>query len=147
MRVNTHRKQAPRRKSFGNTLIGLFAGLVVGVLLTSGVVYYIKTKNESPPFSEQFKAAKQPEAKSGNEKETLLADALYLQTGSFQNAGDADSQKARLAMLGAEALIQQVMLQDKVWYRVRLGPFRKMDEVNNMRAELARQGIEANVVK
>ena len=207
MRVNTHRKQAPRRKSFGNTLIGLFVGLVVGVLLTSGVVYYIKTKNESPPFSEQFKAAKQqpptatvapvsvpsttpmalpgkpgdpipqpaddkprfdfykilpgnaeeghdaktaakqPEAKSGNEKETLLADALYLQTGSFQNAGDADSQKARLAMLGAEALIQQVMLQDKVWYRVRLGPFRKMDEVNNMRAELARQGIEANVVK
>lgn len=50
-------------------------------------------------------------------------------------------------MLSAEALIQQVMLQDKVWYRVRLSPFRKMDEVNNMRAELARQGIEANVVK
>ena len=205
MRVNTHRKQAPRRKSFGNTLIGLFAGLVIGVLAAAGVVWYVfktpaplsskyqatvnppattpaatpanttpapmalpgkpgdpipQPADDKPRFDfykilpgnaeeghDAKTAAKQPEAKSGNEKETLLADALYLQTGSFQNAGDADSQKARLAMLGAEALIQQVMLQDKVWYRVRLGPFRKMDEVNNMRAELARQGIEANVVK
>ena len=200
MRVNTHRKQAPRRRSFGNTLIGLFVGLVIGVLAAAGVVWYVfktpaplsskyqatvnapatpagtapapmalpgkpgdpipQPADDKPRFDfykilpgnaeeghDAKTAAKQPEAKSGNEKETLLADALYLQTGSFQNAGDADSQKARLAMLGAEALIQQVMLQDKVWYRVRLGPFRKMDEVSNMRAVLAGQGIEANVVK
>jgi cell division protein FtsN len=70
-----------------------------------------------------------------------------LQTGSFQSAGDADNQKARLALMGAEASVQQVMLQDKVWYRVRLGPFNKMDEVSGMRSELAKQGIEANVVK
>ncbi len=50
-------------------------------------------------------------------------------------------------MLGAEARIQQVMLQDKVWYRVRIGPYHKMDEVNHLRADLARQGIDANVVK
>ena len=200
MRVNTHRKQAPRRRSFGNTLIGLFVGLVIGVLAAAGVVWYVfktpaplsskyqatvnapatpagtapapmalpgkpgdpipQPADDKPRFDfykilpgnaeeghDAKTAAKQPEAKSGNEKETLLADALYLQTGSFQNAGDADSQKARLAMLGAEASIQQVMLQDKVWYRVRLGPFRKMDEVSNMRAVLAGQGIEANVVK
>ena len=45
------------------------------------------------------------------------------------------------------AEVQQVMLQDKVWYRVRLGPFKKMDEVNNVRSELAKQGVDANVVK
>ena len=50
-------------------------------------------------------------------------------------------------MIGAEARIQQVMLQDKVWYRVRLGPYQRMDDVNVLRAELARQGIEAKVVK
>ena len=60
---------------------------------------------------------------------------------------DADNQKAKLAMQGVEAAVQQVMLQDKVWYRVRLGPFRKIEQVNAMRAELARQGIPANVVK
>ena len=95
-----------------------------------------------------------PEPKPAEQKadakgksENVLSEPLYLQTGSFQNAADADNQKAKLAMLGAEAGVQQVMLQDKVWYRVRLGPFKKMDEVNSMRAELARAGIEANVVK
>jgi len=39
------------------------------------------------------------------------------------------------------------MLQDKVWYRVRLGPYHKMEEVNHLRADLAKQGIDANVVK
>ena len=72
---------------------------------------------------------------------------MYLQTGSFQNAADADNQKAKLALMGAEASVQQVMLQDKVWYRVRLGPFKKQDEVNSMRSELSSQGIEANIVK
>ena len=72
---------------------------------------------------------------------------LFLQAGSFSTPEDADNQKAKLAMMGAEATIHQVMLQDKVWYRVRLGPFRKVEDVNAMRAELARQGIDANVVK
>jgi cell division protein FtsN len=74
-------------------------------------------------------------------------EAIYLQAGSFQTVGDADNQKAKLALLGMEAAIQQVMVQDKVWYRVRLGPYAKIDEVNKVRAELARQGIEAAVVK
>jgi cell division protein FtsN len=74
-------------------------------------------------------------------------EALFLQAGSFTNAGDADNQKARLAMMGIEAAVQQVMLQDRVWYRVRLGPFRKIEEVNALRAELTRQGVEANIVK
>ena len=101
-----------------------------------------------PGTAEEAKTAEKPtETKSGNEKEATLAEALYLQTGSFQNAGDADGQKARLAMMGVEASVQQVMLHDKVWYRVRLGPFRKMDEVSNMRVVLAGQGIEANIVK
>ena len=203
MRISPRSKQTPKRKSFGNTLIGLFVGLVIGVLAAAGVVWYVfKTpaplsskyqatvNTPAPPASptgttpapmalpgkpgdpipqpaedkprfdfykilpgtaeegRESKAASKPaEEKSANGKEALLAEALYLQTGSFQNAGDADNQKARLAMMGAEASIQQVMLQDKVWYRVRLGPFRKMDEVNGMRSELARQGIEANVVK
>ena len=70
-----------------------------------------------------------------------------MQTGSFQNAADADNQKAKLAMMGVEASVQQVMLQDRVWYRVRLGPFRKVEELNAMRADLSRQGIDANIVK
>ena len=208
MKAQNRNKHSSARRSGGNTLLGLFVGLVIGVLAAAAVVWYIF--RTPAPFSSKFqsapssatqpvtngngaaststvpvpmalpgkpgdpipqnsdkprfdfykilpgkadadpdtKADKKPaDNKSRNEKEGSLAEPLYLQTGSFQNAGDADNQKARLAMMGAEATIHQVMLQDKVWYRVRLGPFRKMDEVNSMRSDLAKQGIEANVVK
>lgn len=202
------RSNTSRRKSGGGTLIGLFVGLVIGVLVAAGVVWYIhktpvpfsnKTPPSAPPAPQQQQQGTPPaplalpgkpgdpvpqssdkprfdfykilpgnseaipdpkpaEGKSGEPKqadgtkgkdgtEAALKEPVYLQTGSFQNASDADNQKAKLAMMGAEATIHQVMLQDKVWYRVRLGPFRKVEDVNTMRAELARQGIDANVVK
>ena len=205
------RSNTSRRKSGGGTLIGLFVGLVIGVLVAAGVVWYIhktpvpfsnKTPPSAPPAPQQQQqpgtpaaplalpgkpgdpvpqssdkprfdfykilpgnaeaipdpkadeanqtAQKQSDAEKEKEKqakEGALKDPVYLQTGSFQNAADADNQKAKLALMGAEASVQQVMLQDKVWYRVRLGPFKKQDEVNHMRAELSSQGIEANIVK
>ena len=206
---------APRRKSGGGTLVGLFLGLVIGVLCAAGVVWYIhrtpppfsnknqpspnvaqangengapapmalpgkpgdsvaqgsdkprfdfykilpgsadavpdpkaatpKTADAKPGELKPSDAAKAKDAKEA--KDNVLMEPVYLQTGSFQNASDADNQKAKLAMMGTEAAVQQVMLQDKVWYRVRLGPFKKMDDVNILRSELAKQGIDANVVK
>ncbi len=90
---------------------------------------------------------KPPDATPKVEKETTLKESVYLQTGSFQSAADADSEKARLTLLGTNASVQQIMLQDKVWYRVRLGPFKKTEDVNHTRAELAKQGIDAHIVK
>ncbi|MBK7953478.1 MAG: SPOR domain-containing protein [Candidatus Accumulibacter sp.] len=111
---------------------------------------------DSKPADSKAASSKTAEAKAADSKpaesakskaDNTLKDPIYLQAGSFQSASDADNQKARLALLGAEARIQQVMLQDKVWYRVRIGPYHKMDDVNHLRADLARQGIDANVVK
>ena len=198
------RSNTPRRKSGGGTLIGLFLGLVIGVLLAGGVVWYIHrtpapfstkaqppqqtTQNGTPqaplalpgkpgdpvpapsdkprfdfykilpgngeatpdakPAEKKSSEPKQADATKDKEaKDAALKESVYLQTGSFQSAADADNQKAKLAMMGTEAFVQQVMLQDKVWYRVRLGPFRKIEDVNAVRAELARQGIDANIVK
>lgn len=213
MKPRKSRSSSNRKKSGGGTLIGLFLGLVIGVVAAAGVVWYI---NKSPtPFADKGQrpptaipgtgadgtptpaplalpgkpgdpvqaptvaddgkprfdfykilpgntdaipdpaaadpnqtAQKQSDAeKEKQAKEGALKEPVYLQTGSFQNAADADNQKAKLALMGAEASVQQVMLQDKVWYRVRLGPFKKQDEVSSMRAELSSQGIEANIVK
>lgn len=100
---------------------------------------------DAKPVDSKAVASKPTESKV--DKDNTLKDPIYLQAGSFASASEADNQKARLALLGAEARIQQVMLQDKVWYRVRIGPYHKMDDVNHLRADLARQGIEANVVR
>ncbi len=207
--MKARKTAASRRTSGGGMLIGLFVGLVIGVLVAAGVVWYIhrtpmpfnnKVQAPPPPPPAQTaggqppapmalpgkpgdpipqspqgdkprfdfykilpgNAEATPEAKKADpkaaenkakgekdspQKDGQLKEPVYLQTGSFQNAADADSHKARLALLGAEASVQQVMLQEKVWYRVRLGPFKKMDDVNNMRADLAKQGIDAKIVK
>ena len=106
------------------------------------------TEGKAATSKAESKAADTKPADSARSKtENALKEPLYLQAGSFQSAHEADNQKARLALIGTEAQIQQVMLQDKVWYRVRIGPYHKIDDVNHLRADLARQGIDANVVR
>lgn len=205
-----HSRRSSDRPGHGagsKTLLTLFLGIVVGVLGSAGVVWYI---NKMPiPFSAKGQQSAAPgesvrpaqsgasggtpaalpgkpgdpvpqtsdkprfdfykilpgnaesvpaptekpvektveETKGKGDKESVVKNVLYLQAGSFQKADEADNQKAKLAFIGMEASVQQVMVQDKVWYRVRLGPFAKIDELNRLRSELAKQGIEASVVK
>jgi len=75
-------------------------------------------------------------------------DVYFIQAGSFQNPADADNQKARLAILGFESSVEPANLPDKgTWYRVRMGPYAKVDEINKVRQALAQNGIEANLIK
>jgi cell division protein FtsN len=89
--------------------------------------------------------AKKEEPKKEEVKESKTP--LFLQAGSFSTAQDADNQKAKLAFMGVEAVIQQVMIQDKTLYRVRVGPYTKIDELNKVRADLAKSGIDAQLAK
>ena len=214
------RKPTSKKKSAGGTLIGMFIGLVLGVGVAAGVVWYM---NKSPlPFNKQAQAPangggggngsanggkvaqggeplplpgkpgdpipekrfqfydilpgkadavpdkaakpeakkeepKKEEAKPEEKKEEPKKEEpkkeevkesktpLFLQAGSFSTAQDADNQKAKLAFMGVEAVIQQVMIQDKTFYRVRIGPFTRIDELNKTRAELAKNGIDAQL--
>lgn len=76
------------------------------------------------------------------------SDALFLQAGAFQKPTDADNLKARLALLGVEASVQQVTLAEKgVMHRVRIGPYANPDEMARTRTLLAQNGIQASVVR
>jgi len=202
-------KRTPaKKKAHGGTLVGLFVGLVFGIVGAAGVVWYInkmptpfnKQVTQPPPADNvkpaapgapagtpaplpgkpgdpipekrfQFydilpgkadavpdKAAKPEVKKEEPKKEEKKEEAkkeevkesktpLFLQAGSFSSAQDADNQKAKLAFMGIEAVIQQVMIQDKTFYRVRVGPFTRIDELNKTRAELAKNGIDAQLAK
>ena len=75
-------------------------------------------------------------------------DVYFIQAGSFQNPADADNQKARLAILGFDSSVEPANLPDKgTWYRVRLGPYKKVEEINKVRQQLAQNGIDASLVK
>jgi cell division septation protein DedD len=72
---------------------------------------------------------------------------LMLQTGAFKSPQDADAMRARLALLGLDARVSQVT-QDgaTVLYRVRIGPYRGLDDLSGIRRTLSENGIEAQVV-
>lgn len=194
--MKSTKRPPAKKKSGGGTLIGMFIGLVLGVCLAAGVVWYI---NKAPlPFNNHVQsgdrpALAQPEqplalpGKPGDpvqEKrfqfydilpgkadavpdkaepapavpETVKPDAgkevskdgrvpLFLQAGSFSTAQDADNQKAKLAFMGIQSAVQQVMIEDRTLYRVRIGPYFKLDELNKVRSDLAKSGIEAQLSK
>lgn len=204
MSRNTYRRQqpAPKSKARGGTLLGMFLGLVLGVAIAAGVVWYMnktpipfvngKAPSPTPPVAgavtpppaakpatgapgeplplpgkpgdpvpeKRFQfydilpgkadAIPDPKPTTAQQSETKpeeLKNPIFLQAGSFSTAQDADNQKARLALIGVEAGVQQVMVQDKTYFRVRLGPYSKMDDATKVRSELAKAGIEATLVK
>jgi cell division protein FtsN len=108
--------------------------------------YKILPGQEEPVSEKELRERARASAK-GSQQETSK-DVYFIQAGSFQNPADADNQKARLAILGFESSVEPANLPDKgTWYRVRLGPYTKVDEINKVRQALAQNGIDASLVK
>ena len=73
---------------------------------------------------------------------------FFIQAGSFQNPADADNQKAKIAILGFSSTVEPTPLPDKgTWYRVRMGPYTSLEDLNKVRRVLTQNGIDANLVK
>jgi hypothetical protein len=70
-----------------------------------------------------------------------------LQVGAFKGQEDAESMKGKLALVGFEARIQTAEVNGVTFYRVRVGPFGQLDDMNRARNRLAENGIEASVVR
>lgn len=197
--------RAPQKKNGGSTLLGVFIGLVIGVLLSFGVVWML---NKSPlPFQNKYEGAPRngnggtaeqtpaalpgkpgdkpaerqrfdfynilegkpaaapaaptepgaakPAASAAGSAAAPVAEAkpapvelFFLQVGAFQKAADADNLKAKLALTGLDASVQEVVIPDKgTMHRVRVGPYRDVDEMNRARALLTHSGLQGSVIK
>lgn len=100
--------------------------------------YTILPGTEEPVTEKDIKQQDQASAKS----------QYFLQVGAFQNEGEADNLKAKLALMGVESTIQSVTVPDKgVWHRVRVGPYGNVDELNKVRGTLAQNGVPSTLVK
>ncbi len=74
--------------------------------------------------------------------------SYLLQAGAFKTFGQADQLKARLALIGVEANIETVKINDTVaWHRVRVGPFSNLDKVNTVRYRLQDNDIDTVVLR
>lgn len=105
--------------------------------------YKILPGTEEPVTDQQIRQAeKSPSAIESGKV------SFFLQAGSFPNDADAENLKARLALIGVEAAVQSADVGEKgVWYRVRVGPYAKIDDTTKLRQTLAQNGIEATLIK
>lgn len=97
----------------------------------------------SPPAMEKVATAAESTAKVQQP-----SDRFWLQAGSFSTAPDAENLRARLALSGWEASVQEGALADKsIRFRVRLGPYDNADELGRMKSELAKRGFDVAVIR
>src|SRR5215472_5044968 len=105
--------------------------------------YTILPGKEQQVTERQMRESAKQAAKPGAPKESY-----FLQAGSFPNPSDADNLKARLALMGMEANVEPANVAGKgVWYRVRLGPYTRVDEINRVRQQLTQNGIDVSLVR
>lgn len=121
-------------------------------------------KPASPTSTPPAVAAKKPapssdstEAQSSSQPKTAQAaptpapgDAntgYFLQVGAYKTQADAEQQRARLGFQGFASTVTQRDAGNVTYYRVRIGPFTKFDEMNNVRQRLSDAGVDTAVIR
>jgi len=90
------------------------------------------------------RSADQQVAKTGSDDN---APAYYLQVGAFRDATDAEGARAKLALIGVESRVSNGGAEGDNLYRVRIGPFDQLDNMNRMRSKLSENSIDVAVIK
>jgi cell division protein FtsN len=89
-------------------------------------------------------------AKPGSGAAPAPGDAntgYFLQVGAYKTASDAEQQRARLAFQGFESKVTQRDAGGVTYYRVRIGPFSKFEDMNSSRQRLSDAGVDTAVIR
>ena len=70
-----------------------------------------------------------------------------LQLGAFTRQQDAESLKARLALVGMNARIQPVRIDRQTYFRVRIGPTSDLNQLNEDRARLQEHRFDSILIR
>ncbi|PCE31398.1 SPOR domain-containing protein [Burkholderia ubonensis] len=85
-------------------------------------------------------AAKPPSAGDAN-------TGYFLQVGAYKTEGDAEQQRARLGFQGFESKVSKRDVSGVTYFRVRVGPFSKFEDMNSARQRLSDAGVDTAVIR
>ena len=71
----------------------------------------------------------------------------FVQAGAFQSPAEAETQRARLAMLGFDPKVSEREQAGQLVHRVRLGPYRSKAEAERIQQQMASQGIKVALIR
>jgi cell division protein FtsN len=73
--------------------------------------------------------------------------SYILQAGSFREFKDADTLRAKLALMGIDSKVEKAKVGTVVWNRVKMGPYAQMTSVSTIRNRLRENGIDVLVIE
>ena len=101
-------------------------------------------------------AASEKAEKARADKEKAAAQApsssdsafnYFVQAGAFRGQSEAEAQRAKLAMLGWESRISEREQNGITVFRVRVGPFSKRDDAEQLKGKLDGAGVDSTLVR
>ena len=104
-----------------------------------------EVKAETKPAQEKVATDKTADSTKSD-----VADEKYiyfLQAGAFKDQADAESARAKLALIGFEAKVTEKNSDTGTMYRVRVGPFNNAESMNRSRSTLSDNGVDGAVVR
>lgn len=103
-----------------------------------------------PPASAPAAPAAPASTATANNSGSPANDAntgYYLQVGAYKTQADAEQQRAQLALQGFESKVTRRDSGGITYFRVRLGPYPKFDDMNHARQRLSDAGIDVAVIR
>lgn len=88
-----------------------------------------------------------PEAPAGHGAEIDGQGTYALQVGSFRQLDDANRVKANLALIGVEADVRTVTVNEEQWHRLLVGPYSDLKKLHDITARLRKHHINYMVLK
>jgi cell division protein FtsN len=73
--------------------------------------------------------------------------SYFIQVGAYRNPAEAESQKAKMALMGLDAKVSEREQAGRTVYRVRLGPFEDKAVADRMHTKLDNAHVESTIVR
>ena len=104
-------------------------------------------KTSTDPLGDLVKARSAAAEKAEKAEKADASFNYFVQAGAFRSQGDADAQRAKLAMLGWEARVSEREQNGITIFRVRVGPFGKRDDAEALKGKLDGAGVDSSLVR
>ena len=108
-----------------------------------------KASASADPLGDFAKARANAAPASSPAAATATADAYeyFVQVGAFRSQPEADAQRAKVAMLGWEARVSEREQNGRAVFRVRVGPFNKRSDAEQLKDKLDSASVDSNLVR
>ena len=103
---------------------------------------------DKPPAA-RGRASGDPLGELASARSAANADPFFyfVQAGAFRTPEDAESQRAKLSLMGVDAKVTEREQSGRAVFRVRVGPFDRKEDADRQKEKLEASGVETALVR